>query len=205
MPADRRLCEAVSSSGFDSDKVADETWQALVEVDAFVEGLFILASGVEATLKVDAERLYNHPRQLKVVMRHFATFPCVTDADVLLYVPDGMRDFVTALAVSLDKPIAHTKRRPGATTKYDFEFASPDDEELACAARKSWIGEDVVSTLGSIAALRALLPPDQDVHSLAILRRGVTRPSYRKGLTDHYLLERTIPLDADQFKEMYPH
>ncbi len=158
------------------------------------------ASGIHATLKADAEKLYRHPKELAVVMGHFAVFPHVQNADVLLYVPDGMRQFITQLGKELQKPIIHMIRRPGTTTKYDFTFKTPADKELAISAKTPFIGEDIVTTLGSVAALRSLLSPEQPVHSLAMLLRGTVKSEYRAGLTDHYLLVREIPTDKDEFK-----
>lgn len=188
-------CSNLVEAGFDLKKAAEETWEALLSADVFVEGDFTFASGIHATLKADAEKLYDHPKQLAVILGHFATYPCVQDADALLYVPDGMRHFVTLLGKELDKPVVGARRRPGTTSKYDFVFESDADEEVAYAAKAPVIGEDVVTTLGSVAGMRKLLRPEQPVHSLAILLRGTVNPAYQEDLVDHYLLKRKIPTD----------
>jgi orotate phosphoribosyltransferase len=185
---------------FNYERAADETWEALLSAGVFIEGAFTFASGTHATLKADAERLYSNPKQLGVILGHFATYPCVQDADVLLYVPDGMRQFITTLGRELETPVAHTQRTHNATTKYDFVFSSLEDEHLATSAKRPLIGEDVVTTLGSVAALRKLLPTQSPVHSLAILLRGTVKEEYRSGLDDHYLLTRHIPIDKFEFK-----
>ncbi len=172
----------------------------MLSAGVFLEGNFTFASGLQATLKADAEKLYFHPRQLEVVLGHFVTFPCVKNADVLLYVPDGMRKFINVLGERLEKPVAHTIRRPGATSKYDFAFKSQEDKELAYSAERPFIGEDVVTTLGSVAALRKLLPVDRTAHSLAMLLRGQVNEENRDGIVDHYLLAREIPMDKDEFR-----
>ena len=192
-------CSDLSNTGFDVDTAAEETWQALLSAGCFIEGNFVFASGINATLKVDAELLYSHPRHLETVLGHFAAFPCIQDAEVLMYVPDGMRQFMTTLGNELGKPVAHTKRRPGSSSKYDFVFTTKADENLAESAELIVIGEDIVSTLGSVAATRSLLKPTQTVHSLAMLQRGVVNPDYQKGLVDHYLVKRHIPTDKDEF------
>jgi hypothetical protein len=191
---------SVQASSFDERKAAIETWEAMLSVGAFVEGEVTFASGLHATLKVDAEKLYEHPKELAIVMGHFAVFPHVQNADVLLYVPDGMKQFMTKLGEELQKPVANTIRRPGATSKYDFIFQTQEDQELALSAKTPLIGEDVVTTLGSVAGLRKLLRPDQPVHSLAMLLRGEVNPDYRTGLEDHYLLIREIPTDKYEFR-----
>jgi len=188
------------ASTFDEQRAAFETWEAMLSAGVFTEGNFMFASGIQATLKADAEKLYEHPRELAVIMGHFAVYPQVQNADVLLYVPDGMRKFITQLGKELNKPVVDAIRRPGATTKYDFVFKTPKDQELALSAKTPLIGEDVVTTLGSVAALRKLLASNQPVHSLAMLLRGTVKPQYRMGLEDHYLLIREIPTDKDEFK-----
>lgn len=193
-------CLNLEASGFDAQVAAEQTWQALLGAGVFVEGDFTFASGLQATIKVDAERLYSHPEQLDVILGYFATFPCVRVADALLYVPNGMRKFVTLLGDELGIPVVATNKKPGATSKYEFVFASEADAVLATSAQRPVICEDVVTTLGSVAGIRALLRPKQDVHSLTILLRGTALPEYKVGLTDHYLLQREIPTDKYEFR-----
>jgi hypothetical protein len=195
-------CTDLEAAGFNQQMVAADIWEALLSADTFIEGDFSFASGVHATLKVDAEQLYSHPKQLDVILGHFATFPCVQTADVLLYVPDGMRKFMTILGRELNKDVAHSLRNPGSSSRYDFIFKSITDKDLAISAKHPLIGEDIVSTLGSVAGMRKLLKPEQEVHSLAMLLRGTVNPKYRAGLVDHYLLERNIPTDKDEFRCM---
>lgn len=194
-------CANLEQAGFDTQKAAEETWEALLSADVFVEGNFVFASGIHATLKADAERLYSHPKQLAVILGHFAAYPCVQDADALLYVPDGMRQFVTILGQELDKPVVGVRRKPGATSKYNFVFESAADQEIAHAAKAPVIGEDIVTTLGSVAGVRNLLRPEQSVHSLAILLRGNVNPIHQTSLVDHYLLTREIPTDKYEFRK----
>ena len=193
-------CANLEAAGFDAQRAAAGTWEALLRAGVFVEGNYTFASGQQATLKADAERLYARPKELAVILGRFATFPCIQDADVLLYVPDGMKQFMSTLGQELGKPVIAAARKPGAASKYDFVFQSAGDEYLAHAAEAPVIGEDVVTTLGSVAAMRRLLRPEQSVHSLAILLRGAVNPAYQAGLTDHYLLTREIPTDSDEFK-----
>jgi orotate phosphoribosyltransferase len=195
-------CSNLEQSDFNTQKVAEDIWEAMLSAEVFTEGKFVFASGLNATLKADFEKIYSHPKQLEVILGHFASFPCVQDADVLLYVPDGMRQFITTLGEILEKSVAATIRRPQATSKYDFVFRTPEDEEMAISAERPMIGEDVVTTLGSVAALRRLLPAEQRVHSLAILLRGTVQEEYREGLVDHYLLTRKIPTDKYEFRRL---
>ena len=187
---------------YNAKLAAEDTWQAMLAAGVFVEGNFTFASGQKATLKADAEKLYQHPKELAVVLGHFATHPSVQAADVLLYVPDGMKQFMTSLGREIAKPVVNAMRTPNATSKYDFMFSTPQDSELAQSAQRPLIGEDVVTTLGSIAAMRQLLRPEQHVESLAILLRGTVNPDYQTGLVEHYLVQRQIPTDAAEFNRI---
>lgn len=195
-------CDNLAEAGFNQQQSAELMWEALLSAGAFIEGDFsgdkAFASGLSATLKVDAEVLYKHKRQFAIVLGLFASFPCVKEADVLLYVPKGMKKFINTLGRELGKPVAQTERIKGGD-KYDFKFKSLFDQYLAQAAERPLIGEDVVTSLGSVAAIRALLGPDQDVHSISMLLRGIVTPEYQNGLRDHYLMIRQIPLEAEEF------
>lgn len=186
---------------FDECKAAEETWQAMLRADVFTEGNFTFASGINATLKVDAEKLYDHPRELAVIMGHFALHPSVQNADVLLYVPNGMKKFTVLLGDRLGKPVAHTMRNSASSSRYDFRYMTSQDERLARTARTPLITEDIVTTLGSVAGVRRLLRPEQRVFSLAILLRGAVNRQYQEGIEDHYLLTREIPTDKNEFRK----
>ncbi len=202
-------CKDFPDYKYDIQAVSSGTWDALYTAGCFKKGNFSFASGQTATLKVDAEELYNHKEQLDRVLGYFATFPCISNTDVLLYVPDGMREFTKILGENLDKPVVNIQRRPNYTTKYDFEFASSEDESLALSANRLVICEDVVTTLGSVAAVRTLLPVNEIVHSVAMLRRNSVNPKYQAGLVNHYLIELEVPTDSVEFDNLltqgWPH
>ncbi|MBP7767289.1 hypothetical protein KA068_02105, partial [Candidatus Saccharibacteria bacterium] len=193
---------SMTGNEFCPEIAADETWKALLGAEVFTEGDFVFASGKKATLKVEMDKLYSKPKQLAVILGHFAIHPVVQEADVLLYVPDGMRKFTETLGNELNKTVAHSMKTPDSASRYDFGFASKEDGELALSARNPVICEDVVTTLGSVAGMRRLLPPEQTVASLAILLRGTVNPEYKAGLDDHYLLTREIPTCKNEFREM---
>ncbi|HZM63716.1 MAG TPA: hypothetical protein VFB59_01135 [Candidatus Saccharimonadales bacterium] len=175
-------------------------WSAIVGADCIVEGSFRFASfkpeDPSATVKVDGEMLYkdHNAYHLGTVLGAVANHPCVKAADVLLYVPDGMKKFAQLLGGITRKDIAYIERVPGAADRYSFQFVTEEDEALALSAEFPIICEDVVSTLGSVAGVRALLPPTARVHSIAPLLRGQPQPEYQKGLVDHYLVRRDLPL-----------
>jgi cytoskeletal protein CcmA (bactofilin family) len=43
-------CEDLSATGFNAQKAAEETWEALLGAGVFIEGEFTFASGITATL-----------------------------------------------------------------------------------------------------------------------------------------------------------
>ena len=50
----------------------------------------------------------------------------------------------------------------------------------------------MVTTLSSIAGAAKLFDPTQQIHSLAIWRRGEVKEEYRGVIQDHYLIEEPI-------------
>jgi hypothetical protein len=111
---------------------------------------------------------------------------------------------MNALQFVLNKEVAQVERAPGGG-RYDFRFASEADADLATSASRLLIGEDVVSTLGSVAGVRRLVNPEAHVHSIGHILRGVVNPPYQEGLSDHYLVRRHIPLriTAQEFREQF--
>jgi hypothetical protein len=114
-----------------------------------------------------------------------------------------MRQFTTILGQEIDKPVAHVERVVTGMSRYQFTFANPGDRDMARHAQHPRITEDVVTTLGSVAGVRDLLLSSQEVHSVAILLRGEVRPFFQEHLTSHYLLERSISTDADEFEKQF--
>lgn len=190
-------------TSFDPERAASEIWQAFIDAECIREGVFNFASGQEATLKIDASELYKHPKQLQIVLGHTAVHPFVQETDVLIYVPDGMRTFATILGEDLGLPVAHMRRKPNATSRYDFEFRDWKDQKIAFDAKNPVILEDVVSTLGSVAGVRKVLRPGPTINSLALLLRGEVNPAYQTGVNDQYLVKKYIPIDKDEFTELY--
>lgn len=198
-------CENLDSiTNYDPKAVAQTAWEVLIEGDTFLEGKFNFAhQGTPATLKIDAERLSLDHRAYAVMVGLVATHPCIQQADVLTYVPDGHTQFTIDVGRILNKRVANVRRIEGGGRR-DFAFVSDYDEALALSARHLVINEDISSTLGSVAAVRGLLPPRQNVHSLSLLLRGAVFPDFAKGLTPHFLVERLVPVDADDFRRKFP-
>lgn len=168
--------------------------QAVIGAEAFENGHFIFADGEHATTKIEMDHLWEHERELETILTLLARADGLPKADVIIGVPTGGQRL--AIALSEPKftalPVARLERVPGGA-KQDFRFLTPADRDLALQARSVRIYEDVVSTLSSIAGVVRLLDPArQDIHSLAIWRRGRVRDHYRRGVTDHYLVEEAV-------------
>lgn len=179
---------------------ADMVWGAYVDADCIVEGRFKFASFEHpediATVKIDAEALYRegNERQLGIVLGAVAGHPCIQAADILTYVPKGQKKFTHLLGGLTDKDVVDVERSPRSKSRYDFRFATEEGKEQAQSAQRPVICEDIVSTLGSVAGVRGLFLPDQDVHSVAQLLRGEVNPDYQEGLADHYLSRQDMAL-----------
>ncbi len=172
-----------------------EVEQAILSAGCLKRGKFILASGVRANLKLDLEELLAYPNQLQIVMAALAAHPVLAIADVIMAVPEGaQRLFGESLSKKLGVPLAELRRIQGGS-RYDFKFATGNDKKLALAAKHPRIIEDVVTTLGSVAAVARLLDwRKQDVQALAIWRRGAIDPKYARYMKASYLIEKPLPL-----------
>ena len=168
--------------------------QAVVQAGVFEQGHFVFADGEHATTKIEMDHLWDHAAPLQAILALLARADGLPPADVILGVPRGGQRLADALGAPkyTGLPVVKLERVPGGD-KRDFRFVSDADRQLALTAKSPRIYEDVVSTLSSIAGVVRLLDPSrQDVHSLAIWRRGRVREHYRHGVTDHYLIENPV-------------
>jgi hypothetical protein len=185
---------------YDPELAAIETWDALIDSGAFLIGRHVLASGDTASLKIDAGLLSKHPEHYRTVLGHLAAHPYMQEADLAMYVAKGMREPMEAIASKLRIPIAHTVKVEDGP-RYTFAFASEDDREKAQKAERPTIGEDIVSSGGSIGGTGGLLLPHQRARCVAMLLRGTENPDHLKGMEVAYLAQRYVPTDAVEFLE----
>ena len=160
-----------------------------------VQGHFIFADGAHAATKLEMDRLWEHPKELSFILDLLARADGLPEADLIVGVPTGGQRLALELVQSgrLQIPFIQLERQPGGA-KQDFRYMSRKDESLARHAHSIRIYEDVVTTLSSVAGVVKLLNiNDQQIHSLAIWRRGETKKKYRQGVVDHYLIEEPIP------------
>jgi hypothetical protein len=201
-------CENLLTAGYNATNADQVAWEALREAECFRRGEYELAYQNEwATLKVDADYLQQQARPYARVLGLLVTHPCVQLADVILYVPDGARPIASDVAAVTGKDIAHAHRIPGGD-RHSFMFDSDEDADLARGAEHATLLDDVTTTGSSQAAMRLMLQADQDVHALSILLRGTLLPKFlgKRGeypLTFHFLAERQVPLDADEFAKTF--
>jgi len=183
--------------------------QAIMDARVLMGGHFVLANGEHTTLKLEMDNLWQHPKQLELVldrMTHLSTSLEVKTMSgsyfgVVLGVPTGGQRLAEELVRSgrVKVPLARLERVPGGR-KQDFRFVSEEDEQLAKNANKILIYEDVVTSGSSVAGVVRLLdPPRQEIHTLAVWRRGKIKAEFRVGITEHYLVEEEIPtFSSDQ-------
>jgi len=171
--------------------------KCLIESAGVVEkGHFVLADGGHALRRLEMDRLWEHPKLLASVLDLLGTATGLPEADLIVGVPTGGQRLALELARTgrVQVPVIELERVPGGA-KQDFRFLSEADAEQVRTVRSVRIYEDVVTTLSSIAGVVRLLDPNrQDIHSLAIWRRGEVKPAYKLGVQDHYLHEELIPV-----------
>jgi orotate phosphoribosyltransferase len=174
----------------------EEIKAAILAADVLKSGHFIFADGGHAQIKLEMDNLWDHPEELSIILGALAGANGLPRADVILGVPTGGQRLALELVDRklLDVPIARLERVPGGA-KQDFRFCSQEDELLARTAKNIRIYEDVVTTLSSVAGVVRLLDPTtQDIHSLAIWRRGKLKEDYLAGVTPHFLVEEELPV-----------
>jgi hypothetical protein len=195
------------------DSIAELVWQSLVDGQVFItrEGgkSFTFATGQQATLKADAESLSNHPGIIKKLLELYAAHPCVREADVLSFVPNGTADFTEQLGKLTGKPIVHLFRPEGAP-RPDMRFKTPEDQEVVKAAKSICAIEDISRTGFSAhitAKILRAINPDLEVHTLSMLQRDDVEQQYQEGpdaVVYHTFVRRDIPLEIDTFKQQFP-
>lgn len=168
---------------------------AVIDAGVLTKGHFVFADGSHADVKLEMDHLWNSPENLDTILDLLADVEGLPHPDVILGVPRGGQNIAEELEKSgrVKAPIAMLERLPGGK-KQDFRFVSKKDEQLAKRAKTVVIYEDVVTTLSSIAGVVRLLNPDQqDIHAMAIWRRGEVKSQYQEGVSDHYLVEEIMP------------
>jgi orotate phosphoribosyltransferase len=177
-----------------SPKSPEALKKIVLEANVIETGHFIFANGNHALVKVEMDRLWEHPNALAIILEHLAQAQGLPPADVVLGVPTGGMRIAEKLSETYlnGLPLSRLERIPDGT-KQDFRFCSDYDREVALSANSPRIYEDVVTSFSSVAGVvRLLNPREQDIHSLAIWRRGRVNDTFRSGVTDHYLIEEVI-------------
>jgi len=173
----------------------DTVKTAVLHAKVLREGHFVFANGGHGNIKLEMDKLWESSQDLDLVLHALAQACLILNSDIVLGVPTGGQRLANALGERklIEVPVLQLERIPG--TKQDFRFKQDSDQEVAQQARRPCVVEDVVTTLSSVARVVRLLKPNlQDIHSLAIWRRGVVSEEYRKGVTDHYLVEQELPV-----------
>jgi hypothetical protein len=188
-------------------------WDSFNEGGVFItrEGgkPFIFATGQEATLKLDAERLAVHPEIIDRLVGLYALHPCVAEADILSFVPNGMADFADKLGRRIGKQVIKLFR-PDGTPRTDIRYIGSDDEALAREVSSICAVEDISRTGFSAHATARVLRGTNlnlDVHTLSMMQRGAIAPIYETGsdrVTYHTFVREDIPLSLEEFRQQFP-
>lgn len=191
---------------------AELVWQGLVQAGAFITHKngqpFVFASGGTATLKIDAEYIYDHPAIFEQLVDLYSHHPCVQAADTLSFVPNGAAKFATALGQRTHKPVIYLYRPPGAN-RAAIDFTNNAARTVAKQAHTTCLVEDISNTGYSAHITAGVLrraKPDLVIHTLSLLQRAAVNKSYQTGplaLHYHTFLQRTVPTDIAVFKKVF--
>lgn len=174
-------------------QISQKARRAIIDAGAMTDGHFVFADGDHATTKIEMDSLWSHSDSLETILELLGRAEGLPPTEVIIGVPRGGQALAIEISKRSNLPIALLERVPGGA-KQDFRFVSDGDKQLALGAKSARIYEDVVTTLSSIAGVVRLLDPTrQAIHSLTIWRRGTVKSKYRAGVTDHYLVEESLP------------
>lgn len=195
------------------DDVARSVWVTLGEAGVFITRAngeaFTFAAGQTATIKTDAERLFENPALRPRALAYYASHPCVSGADAISFVPNGTATIAADIARMLGRPFVSLVRAKGAP-RADMRFVS--DEDVATIRRVSSVCliEDVSSTGFSAHAAAAVLRrvnPRLVVHSVSLLQRHPVDRPYEEGsgaVAYHTFVRQDVPLDVAAFRATFP-
>lgn len=188
-------------------------WKSLGAGDVFTtrEGgqPFIFATGQEATLKADAERLNDHPHIIAELLQLYADHPCIASADILSFVPNGTAAFTDKLGHLMDKRVIRLFRPRGAA-RTDIQFRDGEAKGLTREAQTICLIEDISRTGFSAHATAKVLRsvnPKLTIHTISLLQRDAVEQQYQEGpdaVVYHTFVRRDLPLTLEEFKQQFP-
>lgn len=190
-------------------------WASLGEGEVFITrdgGVpFTFATGQQATLKADAERLFAKRAIQERLLGIYGVHPCVVEADALSFVPNGTAGFAKELRHKFQptKPIVRLYRPDGAP-RTDIRYVSPSDRMLAQEMGSVCLVEDISRTGFSAHVTAQILReanPGLDIHTLSMLQRDEVEPRYKEGVDAvvyHTFVRQDLPLEVDEFRQQFP-
>lgn len=192
---------------------AEAVWRSLGEGEVFITREngkpFVFATGQEATLKADAERLFKRRKTCERLLGIYGAHPCVLAADAVSFVPNGPADFTEKLRWRLEKPIIRLDKPEGGSTM-DMRFLSPDEIDTARQVGSVCLVEDISRTGFSASVAAGLLRsvnPGLDIHTLSLLQRDEVDPMYEEGdnsVVYHTFVRQDLPLSVEEFRRQFP-
>lgn len=171
---------------------------AILDAGVLIDGHFVFAEGRHSLQKLEMDNLWLHDKSLGLVLGEMKKEMKKQNFDIVSGVPTGGMKLAEKLVESKsdDEKLIILKRIPGKG-KRDYDLLNPDDRYFLKKAKSILIIEDVVSSLGSVAAvvklLRKFTRVNVEIHSLAIWRREEVNPEYGQEIFQHYLVEEAIP------------
>lgn len=162
---------------------------ALVRAQVPIEGHVVLNSGLHTDVKYDCEKLLAHPKELHFVMSGLARLIQDSGSELIVPVPKGgLRIYST---LPSDMTVIFTEKRG----QRDFRIPKQYHKGIR-AAEKIVVGEDVVTTGGTPAAMAEVIQqinPDAELHLVGILRRSELEPRHQKSFrTAQFLVEKEV-------------
>lgn len=125
--------------------------RAVLQAEVLELGNFQFASGDRANNHLSIERLFEHPLQLKTVLRHLGNLAVRFEPELLVGIPSGGELLADALSVPqyVGVPVAYLDKVEDLPGVKKFAYRTPEDEDMVGEVERLIVVEDFVRKLTS--------------------------------------------------------
>lgn len=164
--------------------------KASIDAGVLIHGHVQLNSGRHSNLKLEYDRLHEHPQALKTVLGGLQGLVEGVKADLVVPVPQGALELYKKLPSYI--PVILTDKYGSRSFGIPMAY-----HRMIKNAGKIVIGEDVVTTGGASSVMAGLvreLNPEAELHLVGVWQRDKISRRYKKCFkTTQFLIKQTIP------------
>ncbi len=149
----------------------DAVFSGLANYDCIERSVFTAASGIEANLKYNLEKIAEDSPEFAMIVRALAAICERAQPDLLSAVPNGANRWGEPVASELGVPFARFMAKNG-NYMVGTKAWSHDIREAFTEAKRIIVTEDVISTRVSTLKYAQFIGIDRVIGAVAILDRG---------------------------------